>query len=227
MDFLLLAAAAAVSAPIDTGESVLAALKAEAETYQPRAACSVTVTAAVDSDGSDGPTDEELVFRFDHVAENWTVIGGSESQDDDQDNDDQGERPAPQDWYNRALMIAAAADRVEMQDDTGYILYTENLAEGTLINDGRDNSKRSRAETTVAVISGAPQITGYTVALKKPFRIPLIVRVRDFREEVVFGAADAYGPLATSRVNSWDLSFTGGSERGTAALTYTDYDCPA
>ncbi|MEO1656871.1 MAG: hypothetical protein AAFR65_04050 [Pseudomonadota bacterium] len=224
----LLASASAAITPLNTGDDVLAALKAQAEGYQPRATCSVTVNVAVDSEGSDGATNEEMIFRFDHTTEEWTVLKGPENGgDDDEDGEDEGERPAPEDWYARALKIVGAADRIEAQGADTYLLYTEDLAKGTLVDGERDNSKRSRGETMVSTASGKPLITGYTVSLKKPFRVPLIVRVKNFQEEVEFGAGDDYGPLATSRTNTWDVSFTGGSERGTAALTYSDYDCPA
>lgn len=214
----------AAASPVSMNEDVIAALKAQADIYQARPTCSVTVTADIDSESNDGPTSEELVFRYDHITESWSTVKGPENPDDD----DNGERPTPRDWYGRALTMAAAAETAETQDDGAIILYTENLPKGTLMDQegGRDNSKRSRAQTMVSMASGEPVITSYSVTLKKSFRIPLVVRVKEFREEMVFGTSDDYGPLATSRTNVWDVSFTGGFQRGEAKLTYSDYVCP-
>ncbi|MEO1041582.1 MAG: hypothetical protein AAFX52_04765 [Pseudomonadota bacterium] len=220
MIITLLAAVSAMS----MNEDVMAALKAQAAAYQARPTCSVTVAADIDTETNDGPRDENLLLRYDHLAESWTALEGPENP-----QDNQSERPTPRDWYVRALTMAAAAESAETQEDGTIVLYTENLPKGTLMDqqEGRDNSKRSRAETTVSMESGEPVITAYTVSLKKSFRIPLVVRVKDFSEEMIFGQSDDYGPLATSRTNIWDVSFTGGYQRGTAKLSYTDYDCPA
>ena len=219
----VLALAAATTVPSLTVENVLAAIKEQAQSYETRPLCGVTVAASVDSQDADGPIDEDLVIQFDRETEDWSVLEGPA----DGGRGEASRRQLPVDWYDRALMIASAAERAESQDDGSFLLYTENMTKGTLISEGRDNSNRSRASTRVALVDGELQITGYSVSLKKPFRIPLIIRVGSFTDEIEFGKSDDHGPLASQRMMAWDLSRKGREERGAAEISYLSYDCPA
>ncbi len=220
---ITLIATAVATVPTLSAEDALASIKEKAEAYQARPTCGFTASLHVDSEDNEGPINEDVVLQYDRAAEDWVVLKEPESGL----RGESARRPVPQDWYHRALQIAATAERAEVQDDGSFVLYTENIAKGTLVTNGRDGSKRSRAQTTVALVDGNLQITGYSVSLKQPFRIPLFARIRDVSDDVTFAMADDHGPLASFRATVWDISYTGKEERGSAKIYYSDYDCPA
>ncbi|MEM0928362.1 MAG: hypothetical protein AAGI89_03625 [Pseudomonadota bacterium] len=198
------------------GGTIIASLRQQAEAYQPRVSCSVTVATDVDTESGKGRRTKNGVVRFDHRTGAWETMAGDTGGEDD---------PAPRDWYGRALTVAAAAEEAVRQEDGTFLLSTESLPKGIVANAGRDLGSRSQATAIVSTNSGDPAVMQYTISLKEPFRIPLIARGRDYQEEMVFEETDDYGPLTTRRVRVWDVSFPGGFSRGRSVFTYSDYDC--
>lgn len=199
------------------GEAILASIRLQAESHQPRAACSVTVTTDVDIENGRGRNVESDIVRFDHEAGVWRALDAAQGDDDS---------PPPRDWYAHALTVAAASETIAEQDDGTFLLSAESLPKGIVANGPRDLGSRSCATAVVSASDNGPIVTQYNISLKEPFRIPLIARGRDYQEAMEFEHVDGYGPAATSRATVWDVSFPGGFSRGRSVFTYSDYDCP-
>ncbi|MEM9286110.1 MAG: hypothetical protein AAGA39_09515, partial [Pseudomonadota bacterium] len=58
------------------GDAIIASLRQQAEAYQPRVSCSVTVATDVDTQSGKGRRTENGVVRFDHRTGAWGTMGG-------------------------------------------------------------------------------------------------------------------------------------------------------
>jgi hypothetical protein len=217
MVMILLATALSQPALTLDPDAALAVIQDRARSYEERPGCSVTVESTL-RNGGDAETME---LRWNHETEQWTWItrkpeGQSQAQDS-----------GPNDHYADALQFALLDPRFETRDGDLLVFVQDELEPGSFDNDGQDMSKHVSARVMIDVSGNEPRLAGYSVRLKKPFRMKMVAKINDFSLETRLRDQPGYGPVAERIETAFDVRMMGRAQAADTTTQFKNYDCPA
>lgn len=196
--------------------AVLEHLRATHADFAPREACSVTIRLAEDKEGEDEP---DTVWQFDAATGGWTMLEPADSAGTS------GQGTPPEDRYLEAVALLPSAWEPAGREDGQYAFTTTSVAAGGAMMGDDDISERMNGRMLVDASGDAPFVRHTEVTLKKPFRMRMVARVRDFSVVADYAMVEGRGPSATGRVSVFDIMALGGQRGGVFTQTFSGYDC--
>lgn len=183
----------------------------------------------------DGETRVVRAWRLDAETGTSVMIEGPEEElaqanegadDVEETEDEDGSVSAGPPSHAEASAVAGYG-YARQPDQGGLAVYvSETLPKGAFEMDGRDMSKRAEATLYVDDAGERPLVARRVMALRKPWRIPMIAKVRELRMDTRYEVVGS-APRPVAMTVRFDADAMGKSQSGEVAMAMTDFDCPA